>query len=290
MTLKIVTDNCADLPAEWLAENDVEALPLHITWENGESADDISRPDFYKRLAQEGNPPKTSQPSVGEFQRVYEKHAEQGSDILSIHLSSGLSGTIQSATAAAKLFPEARIAVVDALTLSGAQGWQVRAAVAAAKAGDSLEAVLEKVARVRDAAETVYTLNTLHYLMLGGRIGRVKGTVGSMLRIKPLIAVEKVRGTYVQVGTGRSMKRAVRSLVDYVASHVGEGAEIVAQVANSESLELAAQLRDMVDGRFKVARWLPTYEITPVLGVHTGPGLVGVGFAPTSALEGIELA
>jgi DegV family protein with EDD domain len=287
--MKIITDNGADLAPEWLADHGVTAVPLHITWENGESADDISRPAFYERLAQERQPPKTSQPSIGEFKAVYEDAAAGNLDILSIHISSGLSGTLHSAHAAARLVREANITLVDALTLSGAEGWQVRAAVAAAHAGESLKAILDKVRRIAQATETVYTLDTLHYLMLGGRIGKVKGTVGSLLNIKPLIAVEKERGTYVQVGTGRGLKKAVHSLVDHVAGHVGEGARIHAQTAHSAAPELAERLGELVGQRFQVS-WLPSCEISPVLGTHTGPGLVGLAFAPSAALEGIEFA
>ncbi len=287
--MKIITDIGADLPAAWLAQHSVTAVPLHITWENGDSADDLGHAAFYERLAREDHPPKTSQPSIGEFRAVYEAAAREDSAILSIHISSGLSGTLQSARAAAELSPGANVTAVDTLTLSGAQGWQVRAAVAAAEAGDPLATILDKVARVRQAAETVYTLDTLHYLMLGGRIGRVKGTVGSLLNIKPLIAVEKETGTYVQVGSGRGLRKAVRALVDYVAGHAGDGAEIVAQVMHAQAPELAANLTARVEGRFAV-RWLPQGEISPVLGTHTGPGLVGLAFAPSVALAGIELA
>jgi DegV family protein with EDD domain len=287
--MRIITDNGADLPDDWLVKEGVTAIPLHITWENGESADEIDRPAFYERLAREQHPPKTSQPSIGEFKALFEQTATGGSDIVSIHISSGLSGTVNSARAAVEMVPQASVHVVDTLTLSGAQGWQVRAAVAAAKAGDSLSTILEKVDRVRRATETVYTLDTLHYLMLGGRIGKVKGTVGSMLNIKPLIAVEKARGTYVQVGSGRGLGKAMRNLVEYAAQQVGDGAEIVAQVMHAEASDLAHQLKVLVGQRFQ-AHWLPMGEISPVLGTHTGPGLVGLGFAPRTALDGIELA
>lgn len=287
--MRIVTDSGADLPPEWLQQHGVTALPLHITWENGEAADDIGHADFYARLAREANPPTTSQPSAGEFRDLYAHLAATDPDIVSVHISSGLSGTLLSAEAAAQMVPEARVTLVDTLTLSGAEGWQVRAAVAAAKAGDTVEKVVAKLARVRAATDTVYTLNTLHYLIRGGRIGRVKGSIGSLLNIKPLIAVEKEKGTYVQVGTGRGLVRAMKSLAEYVAGQVGEETAIVAQVLHAEAPDLAAELRDLVDRRFPV-RWLSTGEISPVLGAHTGPRLIGIAFAPAAALEGIELA
>ncbi|HSJ58059.1 MAG TPA: DegV family protein [Anaerolineae bacterium] len=287
--MRIVTDTGADLPPEWLQKHNVVVLPLHITWENGESADDIGQADFYARLAREHNPPTTSQPSAGEFRDVYRRLAAEDPDILSVHISSGLSGTIGSARAAAEMVPEASVTVVDTLTLSGAEGWQVRAAVAAAEAGATGAEIVAKLARVRAATDTVYTLDTLHYLIRGGRIGRVKGSVGSLLNIKPLIAVEKEGGTYVQVGTGRGLERAMKKLVDYAATHAGEGAAIMAQVMHAEAPELASELHALIDERFD-ARWLPLGEISPVLGTHTGPGLVGIAFAPAAALQGIDLA
>lgn len=289
--MRIVTDSGADLPPQWATEHHVTVVPLHLHWEGGEPADEVSHAEFYQRLAVERHPPKTSQPSIGEFQTLFESIAADapGEPILSIHISSGLSGTIQSARAAAALVPDANVTCVDTLTLSGAEGWQVRAAVAAAEAGLPAAAVVAQLERVRAATETVYTLNTLHYLILGGRIGRVKGTIGSLLNIKPLIAVEKESGTYVQVGTGRSLGHAVRKLVDYVAGHTGEGAEIVVQVLHAQAPELAGQVKELIAQRFR-AQWLPLGEISPVLGAHTGPGLVGVAFAPRRALEGITLA
>lgn len=286
--MKIITDTGADLPPVWLQENSVPVISLHIAWHNGESADEISRPAFYDRLSKELHPPKTSQPAVGEFQRLYERESSQDPDILSVHISSGMSGTVQAARAAANLVPAARVTVIDTLTLSGAQGWQVRTAVAAAQEGDDLKTILDKVARVRQATETVYTLNTLHYLMLGGRIGRVRGTVGSLLRIKPLIAVDKQTGTYVQVGTGRSLKTAMRALVSYVAQCANTEAGIIAQVMHAEAQELADELQELITHHFHT-RLLPMGQISPVLGVHTGPGLVGLCFAPSALLKGITL-
>lgn len=287
--MKVITDNGADLVPEWALTHDIVVVPLHLRWENGDPADAISPAEFYARLAHEQHPPTTSQPSAGEFQTVYEAAANSGEPCcLSIHISSGLSGTIQSARAAAALVPEANVTVIDSLTLSGGLGWQVRTAALAARAGHPLDVVVDQVHRVRKATETVYTLDTLHYLMLGGRIGRVKGTIGSLLKIKPLIAVDKEQGNYVQVGTGRSLNQAIHHIADYVAAHVGAGAAIMAQVMHAEAPELAEQMRATIDQLFRV-RWLPIGQISPVLGAHTGPGLVGLIFAPQSALDGIAL-
>ena len=129
---------------------------------------------------------------------MYSKLAQTDPDILSIHVSSGLSGTINAARLGAKLVPEANVTFYDTRTLSGALGWHVEAAARAVQAGWDLARILAALASITAATETLYTLATLKYLIHGGRISHLSGLVGSLLEIKPIIGVEKVGGTYVQ--------------------------------------------------------------------------------------------
>jgi len=151
----------------------------------------------------------TSQPSAGSFAETYRRLAATDPDILSVHISSGLSGTVNAAQAGAAQVPEANVTIIDTKTLSAPAGWQVEAALRGAQAGWSKERILALVARIRDASDCLYTLDDLTYLIHGGRISHMKGLIASLLHIKPLIGVEKERGTYVQLARyGHSGKQS----------------------------------------------------------------------------------
>lgn len=282
--MQIVSDRGMDLSAEQLRGLDIHLVPLVLTLDGRayRSGVDIQPDEFYRLLAASSEFPTTSQPAPGDFVALYRQLAAHDPDILSIHISSGLSGTANAARTAAGLVPEANVTVVDTKTLSGAQGWQVEAAARAVRAGWPRQRVLELVDRVREATDTVFTLQTLRYLIHGGRISHLKGLLGQVLNVKPLIAVEKAGGTYVQAGQARSLRRAILKLADHVAAQHAPGSALRAQVLHGHNPEGAALLRQALAERFQCT-WLPTEPIAPVLGAHTGPGLVGVAYAPAAA-------
>ncbi|MBS3784384.1 MAG: DegV family protein [Anaerolineae bacterium] len=284
--MQIVTDSGTDLAlsSEELEDLGIHVVPLVVTLE-GESYReglDIQPEAFYALLAGTDSFPSTSQPSAGDFAATYRRIAESDRDILSIHMSSGLSGTYDAARAGAKLAPEANVTHIDTKTLSASSGWQVEAAARAAKAGWPKGRILEMLKRISAATESIYTLDELRYLIHGGRISHMKGLIASLLRIKPLIGVEKEKGTYVQLGQARTFKRAVQSLVDHVASQHTQGIQLRAQVLHSSNPDGAKMLREQMDQRFDCT-WLPIGTISLVLGAHTGPSMVGVAYAPAAA-------
>jgi DegV family protein with EDD domain len=258
-------------------------VPLTVTLDGHSYREglDIEPGTFYRLLAATNSLPITSQPSAGEFAETYRRLAAIDPDILSIHISSGLSGTINAAQAGAAMVPEANVTLVDTKTLSAAAGWQVEAAARAAKAGWPKESILALVQRIGDASDSLYTLRELKYLIHGGRISHMKGLIASLLNIKPLIGVEKERGTYVQRGQARSFAGAIRGLVDLIAAQHAPGSALRVQVLHSDNPEGAEELRQEVDRRFQCT-WLPLGPISLVLGAHTGPSMVGVAFAPLS--------
>ena len=203
-------------------------------------------------------------------------------DILSIHMSSGLSGTFNSAQAGAELVPEANVVHIDTKTLSAAAGWQVEAAALGLRAGWSTERIVALMQRIGAASDSAYTLKELKYLIHGGRISHMKGLIASMLNLKPLIGVEKEGGTYVQHGQARSFKGAIKGLVELMAQRHTPGSALRVQVLHSYNPEGAAQLREVVDQRFDCT-WLPVGPMSLVLGAHTGPSMVGVAYAPLTA-------
>jgi len=243
---------------------------------------DIRPDEFYRLLAATDSLPITSQPSAGDFAETYRRLAVTDPDILSIHMSSGLSGTVNAARAGAALVPEVNVTIVDTKTLSAAAGWQVEAAARAVEAGWTKERVLALMERIGKASDSVYTLKELKYLIHGGRISHMKGLIASVLNIKPLIGVEKEGGTYVQIGQARTFKRAVKGLVDLMAKQHAPGSALRVQVLYSDNPEGAAMLREQVDRRFDCT-WLPVGPMSLVLGAHTGPSMVGVAYAPVEA-------
>ena len=288
--MQIVTDSGTDLclPPEQIAELNIHVVPLVVTLD-GESYRedvDIQPGEFYRLLAATDSLPITSQPSAGDFAETYRRLAVTDPDILSIHISSGLSGTFNTARAGAKLVPEANVTHVDTKTLSAAAGWQVEAAARALKAGWSKQQILALMETIGAASDSIYTLEELKYLIHGGRIGHMKGLIASVLNIKPLIGVEKVNGTYVQLGQARTFKRAVKGLVDLIARQHAPGSALRVQVLHSHNPEGAAMLRELVDQRFDCT-WLPVGPMSLVLGAHTGPSMVGVAYAPAAAFADI---
>ena len=288
--MQIVTDSGTDL---WLSpeqakELNIHTVPLVVTLDGKSYKEgvDIEPKDFYDLLAATDGLPLTSTPSPGDFAEVYRKLAATDSDILSIHISSGLSGTFNSSKTGAAMVPEANVTNVDAKTLSAAAGWQVEAAGKAAKAGWSIEQILPLLKKISDASDSIYTLKELKYLINGGRISHMKGLIASALNLKPMIGVEKVGGTYVQKGQVRTFGKALKGLVDLMSRQHKEGSELRVQVLHSFNPEGADMLREEIEQRFKCT-WLPVGPMSLVLGAHTGPSMVGVAYAAADVFADI---
>jgi DegV family protein with EDD domain len=285
--MQIVTDSGTDLgltPQE-LAELNIHVVPLVVTLDGKSYREglDIQSGQFYQLLAATDSLPVTSQPAVGEFAEIYRRLAATDPEILSIHMTSGLSGTFNAARTGAEMVPEANVTLVDTKTLSAAAGWQVKAAARAMKAGWPKERILALVRRVGEASESIYTLDDLKYLIHGGRISHMKGLIASVLRLKPLIGVEKIHGTYVQLGQARVFKRAVKGLVDRITQDHASGSALLVQVLHAHNPSGAAMLRELIDQQFDCT-WLPVGPMSLVLGAHTGPSMVGVAYASLPAL------
>jgi DegV family protein with EDD domain len=279
--MQIVTDSGTDLSlsSEQQSSLNIHVVPLTVTLDeiSYQEGVDIQPEDFYPLLEASGNLPTTSQPSAGEFAEIYKKIAATDADILSIHMSSGLSGTFNSAKAGAELVPKANITVVDTKTLSAAAGWQVEAAARAFKAGWLMDKVLALMEGIGKASDSLYTLKELKYLIHGGRISHMRGLIANALNIKPLIGVEKVNGTYAQHGQARTFKRAISGLVDLISKQHETASALRVQVLHSFNPEGADMLRELIDQKFDCT-WLPVGPMSLVLGAHTGPTMVGVAY------------
>jgi DegV family protein with EDD domain len=285
--MKIVTDCAADLPNEELESMGIVQVPLYIQFPEGEvNSADITADEFYNRLeAMRPAIPSTAQPSSGVFNEIYQKLAKVSKNIISIHVSSGLSGTINSARVGAEHIKEAVVNVIDSMTLSGGERFQVLAAARAAKAGWSLKAILERLERIRDTTEVIYTLDTLEYLARGGRIGRVQALMGSVLKIKPVIRVDHNDGKYTTVSKGRTITQNLGVIVDHIADMYGS-IPLWATVLHGRFAESADALAELMREKLNIKK-MEILRISPVLGVHTGPGIVGTAVVPSDLIEGL---
>jgi DegV family protein with EDD domain len=284
--VKIVTDCAADMPPEELQALGIAQAPLFIQFPDGEvSSADISADEFYTRLeAMRPAIPTTAQPSAGLFADLYRQLAQTDKQILSIHISSGLSGTLNAAhTGAEQVAPEVEVTTWDTLTLSGGERFQVLAAAMAARAGWPLDAIQKRIEEIRARTEVIYTLDTLEYLARGGRIGRVQALASMLLNIKPIIRVEHSDGKYSTVAKTRTLPRALATIADHLQSMFAT-TPVWVTVLHGRFAEQAAALAGQLSERLNVAR-IETMRISPVLGVHTGPGIVGAGAVPMALLE-----
>lgn len=283
--MQIVTDSGYDLSPEQVKGFPIHTLPLKLTLSGVtyRSGIDIQPEEFYQLLEKTDDMPITSVPSPGEFIELYQKVAQHDPDILSIHISSGLSGTYNAAKTAADQVEGLNITLVDSLSLSAEMGWQIEAAIDGINAGKGLNKILETIAQIRKQSEMVFTLPDLSYLIHGGRISHLKGLLASLLGIKPIIGVNKSDGKYDDLRKSRTFKKAIQDIPLYIQSKFPEGTPLKAQVGHAGNPEAAEQLKQATESLFK-CHWLPDVSISPVLGAHTGRGLVGLVFAPMASL------
>jgi len=251
--MKIVTDCAADMPLEERELLGIVEAPLYIQFPEGEiNSAEMTADEFYDRLeAMRPAIPTTSLPSEGVFSSIFNKLSETSKQILSLHISSGLSGTFNSAKNGGKQIKNAEVTVVDTMTLSGGERFQVLAAAWAARAGWSIQSILERLTKIRASTEVIYTLETLEYLARGGRIGRVQALAGSLLKIKPVIRVDRKDGKYSTVGKNRTIQQSLTSITDHIVYMYGS-IPIWATILHGRLSESAELLSRMFQDRLNV--------------------------------------
>jgi DegV family protein with EDD domain len=273
MPLRIVTDSTADLPDEIARELGIAVVPLTVFFGEEALLDhvEITSPEFYRRLVAMRGFTRTSQPSVGSFQRVFADLAASGAtEILCITLSSKLSGTLGSAhMASAEPPPGCTVTTLDSLSISGGLGMIARVAAGVAAGGGSTEQALSAATRLIPRHRITLMLNTLEYLQKGGRIGRAQALLGGLLNIKPLITLEA--GEVAPVERVRSRQRGIERLFEIVTATPELDRIIVQHTGRKEdAASLAERLRGAVPGVPVEVGWLG-----PVVGVYTGPNCLG---------------
>lgn len=271
--IALVTDGTADLTDEIQKDCDIHVVPLKVRFGVQEySGGELTSEEFYRRLAEEDELPKTSQPSPEEFGCLYAKLLEEYQEIISVHVSSALSGTFNAAYLAKQKFKE-KIHLVDSKTLSLGMGLMLMEAARNIKEGQDVAWILDNLAKARKNIETLFTLNTMEYLQKGGRIGRVQGFMGSLLNIKPIIRVGD-DGVYHTYGKAHSQKKALDSVAQAFQDLAKGRKAIRLVIVHGAALQAGLYLKDTLEKTFHL-QTSAFNQVGPVIGVHTGPGTVG---------------
>lgn len=271
--IALVTDSTADLTEEIVREHQVHVIPLKVLFGDKEYVDgEIKSDDFYKMLEESTVLPTTSQPSPADFHQFYEKLLGEYQEIISIHISSNLSGTLNAAKVAAEKFNE-KIHLVDSKTISLGLGMMVAEASKWIKEELEASAILDKLSKARNNIETLFTLNTLEYLQKGGRIGKVEGLVGTFLNIKPVIRVGD-DGIYHTYCKARGQEKAIRNLAEAFQNLSKGRKALKLAVAHGAAMQASLHLKEAFENAFHMPVTIMT-QVGPVIGVHTGPGTIG---------------
>jgi len=273
----VVTDSASNIPPEMVEEFGIEVVPLnvHIEDESYEDGKFDIRMMYEKMRA--GILPRTSQPAPGKFVDVYKKLASRVSSIISIHLTSKHSGTFQSALLARSMVPDIDVEVVDSRLISMGTGFIVLAAAQAARLGKGKEEILNLIKNLRERVHTYATVSTLHYLHMGGRVSAIKSLMASLLNVKPILTVRE--GAVVLMGQARTRRKSLERLVSLTYEAMKNFASVDLAVLHADALEEARQLKEALEGLLNY-RSLYVLEVTPVLAVHGGPGLIGIVSIP----------
>ena len=273
MTVKIVTDSCSDLSPEVTQELGITVVPAYVRFGEKVYRDgvDIDHDEFYRKLVESPIHPATSQPAPADFTNVYQKLSGEAEAIVSIQVTSKLSGVYESALQGREL-AESRcpIEVVDSLSVSVGLGLIVMAAARLAKAGENLQRIIEETRQIIPQMNVLALFDTLKYLHRGGRIGKAKALLGSVLNVKPLLTLQD--GEFVPASQARTRTKGIERLFDFVKKtlNIQELA-----IVHSTTPDEASSLRERI-GSILDKRQIHQARLGPALGVHGGPGTLGV--------------
>jgi len=287
----VITDSTTSLPLEMYEQYGITMVPYYIHLQGQTLRDmvDITPQelcDYMQSLTEKAELPKTANPGPGDYLQAFLSAARHTREMVSIHMTSRGSGAYQAALIAREMALEklhhVRIKVIDTSNVSMGHGWIALQAARAAAAGASLEDILHLIGKMLPVTRMIQTADTLRYLYMGGRIGRVQHLLGSLLKIKPLISMEN--GEIVSLGVARSRKEAYRKIATLVQKAIGAGAQARIALTHAAAFEGAQALLQAT--RQVVAPSEVLFcELSPALIVHTGPGTVGLCYVPEAALK-----
>jgi DegV family protein with EDD domain len=273
--LRIVIDSAGDLPANWLKQYDIHVIPINIHFGNRMFLQgvDLSNADFYRLADETGVIPQTSQPSPQQFTDFYRKIAQPGDTILSMHVTSKLSGTFASCEVAAQeLSNEYHIIPFDSACGSAGMGYMAREARLMERLGASLDMILERLKQIRSKMQIVLTLNTLEYARRSGRVKALQAALASLLNVKPVISL---RDGILELGDRiRTRRKALEFVLEEVVRR--QGVRLInAAVVHAQDPDVGDQLMEMVRKRLNINELILT-ELSIGVAANLGPGTVGI--------------
>jgi DegV family protein with EDD domain len=279
----VVTDSCASVPAPMVHELGIEVVPYYVHSLRGTLRDGVDMPasEFYEWLRTAPEWPTTANPSAGEYLEAFRHAAKRAEGIVSINMTGTGSGGFQSASLAQRLaeqeLPGVPIEVVDTQQVAMAHGWSVIQAARAALQGQSVEQVAAVARKVAAQAFVGFTNDTLEYLQRGGRIGKAASLVGGLLSIKPIIGIRN--GMPAPLSVARTRSGAYRRIVSLALGVIPEGSAIRAALMHVAAADEVEKFRALLEEKYSVIEWVIA-QLSPALGVHSGPGTVGISVIP----------
>ncbi len=281
--VRVITDSVAQVPPDLAHELDIAVIPFIVTFQGKSYQDgiDLEPEELYRRMRAEKIIPKTAAPSPGDYAKLMKKCINKGAtEILCIVLSGNLSGSINGVSQAASLIredhPDITIEVLDSKRAAIAEGFMAIEAAKAARRGSSLAEVIRIAQEVRDRTGIVVSFDTLEYLALGGRIGKAAYLLGDLIDIKPIIALDQ-EGLVSPIGKVLGNQKALEAIIEHVKAATRGCKRLSLAVMDADATDRAEELKRMALQQLKPAEIFHS-SITPVMGAHTGPGLVGLGY------------
>jgi DegV family protein with EDD domain len=273
----IITDSSAYLPKEIVEQYPIAVLPLTLIWEDKPYRDgvDILPDEFYIRLSNSDSMPQTSQVTVHQYEEMFQKYLDEGYEVLSLGISSGISSSFESAQIALKSFEGKPVAILDTKLVSMALGFQVLAVARAAQQGASLEECIQVAKDSYPKIGVYFTVETLKYLAAGGRIGGAKRLLGTALNIKPVLEIRD--GKIELVESVISKKKAIKRMVALVEKGIGDRKPVRISVFHAlehdAATELLAELKELLGAEEAILS-----HVSPVIGSHVGPGTISIAY------------
>jgi DegV family protein with EDD domain len=276
--IAIVTDSTSDIPKDMIEKYKITSVPLSVIFEEETFLDDgkqITTDEFYKKLRSVEKLPTTTQPTPKDFVDVYSNLLKDYEKVLSVHISKKMSGTINSAEMAKQQMPDAPIEVIDSEYTHMPLGFIVLEAAKMASAGGSYDEILSTIKVLKNKMKELFVPSTLEYLKKGGRIGKAKGLIASLLEIKPILSIHD--GEVSQFKTARRWNQAKTEILNSMETMVEDPSKLAVSVGDSDTEEDGAEMYDRIKEKFN-PKEIFRVNIGAVVGTHLGPGGIAISF------------